>query len=203
LVIGRGYVPIDVSLRKNILDLFTRITCNGDRALDTSYLIGAGPPLPVYIAWAVAESTTDASIKYFEATSLQAKNQLHTFDEQFGATSNGLEDEWYETIPDIALMPAVVYALAPVYNVRVLDGLNLVLDFETIAAIYMANITQWDDPRIKAINSPAVADLLPAQPIIVVTQTTSSEITQLLTTMLSATVPSFATVVLSPSSSSK
>jgi phosphate transport system substrate-binding protein len=188
-------VPIDVSLRKNILDLFTRVQCNGEQALATSYLIGAGPPLPVYTAWTVGQSTSAATIKYFEATSLQAKQQLRTFDEQFGATSNGLEAEWYSNIPDIALVPMTIYAIVPAYNLRELDGLELVLDFDTIAAIYMAEITQWNDARIKAINSPAVANVLPAKSIVVVTQTTSSDITQLFTTMLSAKVAAFAAQV--------
>jgi phosphate transport system substrate-binding protein len=184
-------VPIDVSLRKNILDLFTQVTCNGDRALDTSYLIGAGPALPVFTAWAVAQSTTTASIKFFEATSVQAKNQLYTFDEQIGATGNGLEPEWYESIPDVALVPATVYAIVPSYNVPELDGYNLILDYDTLAGIYLANITQWDDERIKALNPTVVADLLPAKPIVIVTQSTSSALTKLFTTMLSAKVAAF------------
>jgi ABC-type phosphate transport system substrate-binding protein len=100
--------------------------------------------------------------------------------------------------PDIALVPATIYAIVPTYNLPELDGLELVLDFDTIAAIYMAEITQWNDARIKAINSPAVANALPAKSIVVVTQTTSSAITQLFTTMLSAKVAAFAAQVPSP-----
>jgi phosphate transport system substrate-binding protein len=192
LATNSGRVPIDVSLRKNILDLFTSVRCNDEQALATSYLVGAGPSLPLYTAWAVAQSTSASTVKYFEATSAQAKQQLRTFDEQFGATSNGLEAEWYSAIPDVALVPATIYAIVPGYNLRELDGFELVLDFETIAAIYMSEITLWNDTRIKALNSPAVADALPGKPIVVITQTTSSAITQLFTTMLSAKVPAFA-----------
>lgn len=192
LATNSGRVPIDVSLRKNILDLFTSVRCNDEQALATSYLVGAGPSLPLYTAWAVAQSTSASTVKYFEATSAQAKQQLRTFDELFGATSNGLEAEWYSAIPDVALVPATIYAIVPGYNLRELDGFELVLDFETIAAIYMSEITLWNDTRIKALNSPAVADALPGKPIVVITQTTSSAITQLFTTMLSAKVPAFA-----------
>jgi phosphate transport system substrate-binding protein len=80
------------------------------------------------------------------------------------------------------------------------NNLPLVLDFETVASIYMSEITMWNDPRIKAINSPEVADALPAQAIVVVTQSISSAITQLLTEMLSATVPRFSTSVRSTTS---
>jgi ABC-type phosphate transport system substrate-binding protein len=199
LATSSGSVPIDESLRKNVLDLLTHVQCNGERALAASYLIGAGPPLPVYTAWTVAQSTTAATIKYFEAASSQAKQQLLTFDEQFGATSNGLEAEWYSSIPDVALVPATIYAIVPAFHLRELDGLELVLDFETIAAIYLAEVTQWNDARIKAINSPVVANALPAKPIVVVTQTTSSAITHLFTTMLSAQVAAFAAQVTQPS----
>lgn len=81
------------------------------------------------------------------------------------------------------------------YNIPELAGNYLVLDCETLAAIYLNSITMWNDSRIKSINSPVVAALLPAQPIVVVTLSESSAITQLFTYMLNATVPSFAAQV--------
>jgi phosphate transport system substrate-binding protein len=65
----------------------------------------------------------------------------------------------------------------------------------TIAAIYLNNITMWNDPRIKALNPPSVADALPAQPIIVLMRTYESSVTQIFSTVLSAAVPEFASMV--------
>jgi ABC-type phosphate transport system substrate-binding protein len=67
-----------------------------------------------------------------------------------------------------------------------LKGLTLVLNFDTIAAILLNQITLWNDDRIKAINTDEVAAALPAQSIIVVTSKDSSALEQLYTYMLSA-----------------
>jgi ABC-type phosphate transport system substrate-binding protein len=81
------------------------------------------------------------------------------------------------------------------YNIPQLGSNRLVLNCETLAAIYQNKITMWNDTHIKKINSPAVAALLPAQPIVVVVLTESSAVTQLFTYMLNATVRSFAAEV--------
>jgi ABC-type phosphate transport system substrate-binding protein len=73
--------------------------------------------------------------------------------------------------------------------------MELVLDWDTIAAIYLNNLTMWDDDRIKALNSPQVAAALPSRPIIVLTQSAVSAVTTLFTTALSAKVPAFAAQV--------
>ncbi|ELR24201.1 serine/threonine protein kinase [Acanthamoeba castellanii str. Neff] len=186
LAITSGGVPIDVSLRKYIIDRFNDFECNGEKVASTSYLIGTGPPLPLYSAWTVAFSTAQATFKYFSSTSLQAKEQLIAFGEQFGTTSTGLEARWYEAIDDVALLPATIYAVVPGYNLRELSGLELFGPRE---------ITMWDDARIKALNTPEVAAALPAQAIHVVVQSVETAITQLFTTMLSAVMPKFAVQV--------
>jgi hypothetical protein len=113
LAIENGLVPIDVSLRQNLLDVFASIQCNNATAIDTDFLIGAGPPLPIFTAWTTDQSTNDVTIKYFESTSQQAKSQLASFDEEFGTTIDGIEAEWTTTIPDIALLPAAVFGMVP------------------------------------------------------------------------------------------
>lgn len=69
--------------------------------------------------------------------------------------------------------------------------LTLVLDMETIALIYLNNISMWNDERIKKINSPEVAALLPAKPIMVVTVVIGNALNQLITEVLSAAVDEF------------
>ncbi len=76
-----------------------------------------------------------------------------------------------------------------------LNGKQLVLTFEVIAKIYLNDITTWDDPRIKAINSADVANALPSQPITVTFQTVASAATVLITAMLNATVPGWSSAV--------
>lgn len=81
------------------------------------------------------------------------------------------------------------------YTLPELLGKTLVLDYATIAGIYLNEITVWNDDRIKALNDPEIADLLPAKPIIVITQTIESEVTLMFTSLLNATVPAFASQV--------
>jgi ABC-type phosphate transport system substrate-binding protein len=72
---------------------------------------------------------------------------------------------------------------------------ELVLDFQVIAAIYLNSITMWNDQRIRNLNTPQVAALLPARHIVVVTQSINSAVTRLFTAALSAQVPEFASTV--------
>lgn len=63
--------------------------------------------------------------------------------------------------------------------------MKLKLDGETIAKIYMGEIKYWDDPRIKALQDPAVASRLPHKPIIAVHRSDASGTTAIFTTYLS------------------
>jgi ABC-type phosphate transport system substrate-binding protein len=108
------------------------------------------------------------------------------------------------------------------FNIPELAGEELVLDYETIAAIYLGtvqcpvcadsslctnrsssansstsyagNISTWDDQRIKDLNT-EIANLLPSEPITVITQNVSSTLTQLFVSVLRSNVPEFAAQV--------
>lgn len=69
------------------------------------------------------------------------------------------------------------------------------LDFDCLAAIYLNELTNWNDYRIKNIN-PALSDVLPDKPITVFLQRFHSEAINILTIVLSATSPEFAALVL-------
>jgi hypothetical protein len=56
------------------------------------------------------------------------------------------------------------------------------------------NISTWDDQRIKDLNT-EIANLLPSQPITVITQNVSSTLTQLFVSVLRSHVPEFAAQV--------
>lgn len=81
------------------------------------------------------------------------------------------------------------------YNVPELSELELVLDFDVIAGIYLNDITMWNDQRILDLNSAEVAAALPAQAILVISQSVESITTTLFTTVLSSKVPQFAAAV--------
>jgi ABC-type phosphate transport system substrate-binding protein len=73
-----------------------------------------------------------------------------------------------------------------------------VLDADTIALIFLNEITVWNDQRLRNINPPDVAAALPAQPIVVVTLAIGNAVTQLLSSALNATRTEWASRVHSP-----
>jgi ABC-type phosphate transport system substrate-binding protein len=106
------------------------------------------------------------------------------------------DESWrYDQTPDLAVMPTVAFSLVPAANLPTLRGLRLVLDFPTIAAIYLGEITNWSDSRIRALNDDAVCAELPDAEIHVVVDDVESEANELLTGLLSAKVPAFASAV--------
>ncbi len=103
-------------------DQLPTVRCNGEQAYATTYLIGTGPPLPVYTSWAIARTSGTTKLKFFASEPTPAKQLLVTYQEDYGATSNGLSATWYSRIPDVALMPVAVYAIVPGYNMPELEG---------------------------------------------------------------------------------
>ncbi len=82
-------------------------------------------------------------------------------------------------------VPIIAGAVVVVYNVPELHGKTLRLDGKVLAEIYMGKIKYWDDPRIKALQTPDVARLLPHKPIIAVHRSDASGTTAVFTKYLS------------------
>jgi ABC-type phosphate transport system substrate-binding protein len=66
-----------------------------------------------------------------------------------------------------------------------------VLNFETIALIYLNEITTWNDERIARLNNINTTTALPNAPITVITSSASADLTYLFTTVLARTVKAF------------
>lgn len=188
-------VPLDTSLKKRIVDLLSTVQCNGERAYSTAFLIGIGSPLPIFTSWSVAWSSAQTRAKFYLSSSTTGKDRLVNNNSDFSVTSNGLESSYVTQMPDAEIVPTTAFALVPAYNVPELKDKTLVLDFTTIAGIFLNNVTRWNDQRIKDLNSADVAAALPDEEIIVVTHNVSSAYTQLFTQLLSQTVPEFAAQV--------
>ncbi len=89
----------------------------------------------------------------------------------------------------LAQFPIAAGAIALVHTLNLPEGRQLRLDGETVAAIYLGEITRWDDPRIAAHN-PGIA--LPAHTITPVHRTDGSGSTNGFTGWLAATSPAWA-----------
>ena len=82
---------------------------------------------------------------------------------RIGASDAYLSDAVAAHNPEILNIPLAISAVAINYNLPGLNGANLKISGPALAAIYSGGITEWDDPKIKALN-PGVA--LPHQGII-------------------------------------
>lgn len=105
--------PLSVSLTMLILDQMNDILCNGDLAYTTPFLVGAGAPLPILTTWSKGISSSALEVKYYNANSLSAIQQLVTHEEDFGVVSQALLQEDFDLMPDVALMPAFIFAVVP------------------------------------------------------------------------------------------
>ena len=163
-------------------------------------------PFLVFPSLAVSLYGTGSSFVYpFLATAAYYYNQANV---QYQATGsgagisnllNGLTDFAASDVPippprycqllyqgkQVIHVPLVAGAVVIVYNLPEIRGMTLRLDGDVIAKIYLGQIRYWDDPRIKALQSPEVASRLPHKPIIAVHRSDASGTTAIFTTYLS------------------
>jgi len=90
----------------------------------------------------------------------------------FGASDVPMpKDKYQQVAGQFVQFPVIIGSIVIAYNVPEIayqkTGKYLNLTAEVIALIYMGNITQWCDPRIKALN-PGLADKLPCKDIVAV-----------------------------------
>ncbi len=137
-------------------------------------LVGAGAtfPFPVYRQWfADYRAATGVRINYFSVGSGEGIRLLLDEDVDFGASDRPLhaaERDRARCGP--VELPMVVGAIAVVVHLpRIASVVRL--DADALAAIYLGQVTRWDDPLLRALN-PTLA--LPAAPILVVQRASTS-----------------------------
>jgi phosphate transport system substrate-binding protein len=107
----------------------------------------------------------------------------------FGASDVPMPRDRYERVAGrFVQFPVVIGSIVLVYNIPELayskTGKYLNLTSEVISLIYMGEIKQWCDPRIKALN-PGFADKLPCKDIVAVHRSDGSGTTAAFTLYLS------------------
>jgi len=150
---------------------------------------GATFPYPIYAKWAEAyKAQTGIGLNYQSIGSGGGIKQIEASTVTFGASDmplqapvlaqNGLQ-QW----------PMIIGGAVPVVNLAGIAAGQLHLDGATIAAIYLGDITRWNDPAIKKLN-PSLN--LPAQDIAPVYRSDGSGTNFLFTNYLSTQSPKFA-----------
>jgi phosphate transport system substrate-binding protein len=149
---------------------------------------GATFPYPVYAKWAEAyRQKTGVRLNYQSIGSGGGIKQIKAGTVTFGASDQPLEKEELDEA-GLVQWPMIIGGAVPAVNVKGVKPGELVLDGPTLAAIYMGEITTWNDAKIKALN-PKLD--LPSTAIAPVYRSDGSGTNFLFTTYLSSVSPEF------------
>ena len=143
---------------------------------------GASFPAPVYSKWAEEyKKETKNNVNYASIGSSGGIKQIREKTVDFGATDAPLKGDDLEKSGMIQF-PAIIGGVVPVVNLAGFKPGQLRLDGETVALIFAGDISNWNDPKLAALN-PGVK--LPDQAITVVTRSDGSGTTAVFTDYLS------------------
>jgi phosphate transport system substrate-binding protein len=149
---------------------------------------GATFPYPIYAKWADAyKKETGNGLNYQSIGSGGGIKQIQNKTVTFGATDKPLDPteikKW-----GFVQFPTVVGGDVPVVNIEGTKPGELVLDGDTLAKIFLGEITKWDDAAIKKLNPNAK---LPSDAIAVVHRSDGSGTTFIFTNYLSKVSPTW------------
>lgn len=172
------------------LAVATTLALNGVALHAEEMLNGAGAtfPYPVYSAWANEyNKITGMKLNYQSIGSGGGIKQITERTVDFGASDKPLKPE--ELAKDNLLQfPAVIGGVVLVINIPGIKAGELRLDSDAVCKIYMGEIKNWSDPKIKGMN-PKLN--LPTSEITVVHRSDGSGTTAIFTDYLSAVCPAW------------
>jgi phosphate transport system substrate-binding protein len=149
---------------------------------------GATFPYPIYAKWADAyKKETGVGLNYQSIGSGGGIKQIQAKTVTFGASDKPLAPDEIKKW-GLIQFPTVVGGDVPVVNLEGVKPGELVLDGDTLAKIFLGEITKWDDPAIKKLNPNAK---LPSSAIAVVHRSDGSGTTFIFTNYLSKVSPTW------------
>jgi phosphate transport system substrate-binding protein len=149
---------------------------------------GATFPYPIYAKWAEAyKAQTGIGLNYQSIGSGGGIKQIEASTVTFGASDKPLEAAELKT-NGLVQWPMIIGGVVPVVNIPGIKPGELVLDGPTVAAIYLGDITRWNDAAIQKLN-PKLS--LPKLDIAPVYRSDGSGTNFLFTNYLSKVSPSF------------
>lgn len=152
---------------------------------------GASFPAPIYQKWSADFLTaTEGQVNYNSIGSSGGVKQIKAKTVDFGASDKPLKPADLKAA-GLIQFPTVIGGVVPVVNVEGVAPGKLVLDGQTLAAIYLGKVTKWNDPAITALN-PEIK--LPDSTITTVHRSDGSGTTFNFTYYLNAVSPDWATV---------
>ncbi len=151
---------------------------------------GATFPFPLYSRWFAKYNRAhpDVRINYQSIGSGGGIEQVKKGTVDFGASDAPLSDKQLSEMGrPIVLIPTVAGAIAMTYNIPNV-GTGLRLSSQNIVALYMGQITKWNDPKLTADN-PTLK--LPDTPVTIVHRSDGSGTTFHFTSFLSLVSPAW------------
>lgn len=173
---------------KSIFSVMLLILTLTSAAMAEETLNGAGAsfPYPIYSAWAnIYSKVTGVKLNYQSIGSGGGIKQITERTVDFGASDKPLEPNELAK-SKLLQFPAVIGGVVPVINIKGIESGQLKLDGPTLAAIYLGQITKWNDAKIKDLN-PSLK--LPDNEITVVHRSDGSGTTAIFTDYLCRVSP--------------
>ena len=165
-----------------ILALAVVLSFSMANAEETLNGAGATFPYPVYSAWAYDyHKTTGVKLNYQSIGSGGGIRQIVNRTVDFGASDNVLTPQDLNK-DNLLQFPAVMGGVVPVVNIPGIKAGELKLDAEAVCKIFLGEIKQWNDKKIKDLN-PKIN--LPDKEITVVHRSDGSGTTAIYTHYLS------------------
>ena len=113
---------------------------------------GATFPYPIYAKWADAYKTlTGVGLNYQSIGSGGGIKQIKAKTVTFGASDMPLKPDDLKAA-GLVQFPMIIGGVVPVVNIKGVQPGQLHLDGATVASIYLGDITEWNDPKIKSLN---------------------------------------------------
>jgi phosphate transport system substrate-binding protein len=167
-----------------LLFLAGAFTCAG--AAETLNGAGATFPYPVYSAWAYDyNKVTGLKLNYQSIGSGGGVRQVVERTVDFGASDDPLKPEQLQK-DRLLQFPAVIGGVVPVMNLEGINPGDIKLDPDTLCKMYLGEIKNWDDERIKKLNQGLK---LPHTDITVIYRSDGSGTTAIFTHYLSEACP--------------
>jgi phosphate transport system substrate-binding protein len=149
---------------------------------------GATFPYPVYSKWADAyKKQTGVGLNYQSIGSGGGIKQIKAKTVTFGASDMPLKPQDLKEA-GLVQFPMIIGGVVPVVNIKGVKAGGLTLDGATLAAIYLGDITKWNDVRVHKLN-PKLS--LPATAIAPVYRSDGSGTNFLFTDYLAKSSPKF------------
>ena len=113
---------------------------------------GATFPYPIYSKWADAyKQQTGVGLNYQSIGSGGGIKMIKAKTVTFGASDMPLKPEELKEA-GLVQFPMIIGGVVPVVSIKGVQPGQLTLDGATVAAIYLGEITKWNDPGIRKLN---------------------------------------------------